>query len=151
MGAESINLYTIGYQGMSIELFLEMLRVNKIELIIDIREKPFSRNRDFSRKNLINHLTGSNIEYIHLKQLGSPQKLRDQVRSDHDYDNFFKQYADYLNSQSETLTYLYNLMIDKTVCLLCFEKDPQTCHRKIVAEKLAEKTGDSIRIQIINL
>jgi uncharacterized protein (DUF488 family) len=151
MIGKTINLYTIGYQGMSIGTFIETLRQNKIELVADIRQKPFSRMKDFSRKNMNAHLADSNIDYIHLERLGSPQELRDKIKIDHDYVDFFKQYKSYLNTQSETLGQLYNLLINKVVCLLCFEKDPQICHRKIVAESLVELGSDNIIIQIIDL
>jgi len=88
---------------------------------------------------------------MHIKVLGSPQNLRDKVKSDHDYDYFFKHYKIYLNTQSETLAQLYNLLIDTNVCLLCLEKDIQTCHRKIVAETLAAFNNDDHEFQIINL
>jgi len=151
MNGKSIKIYTIGYQGMMIDYFIKTLHDNEINIIVDIREKPFSRIKDFSRKNLSNHLVNSNIEYIHLGELGSPQNLRDKVKADHDYSYFFEHYKIYLNTQIEVLAALYNLLIDKTVCLLCFEKDWQTCHRKIVAETLAGFKNNGAGIQIVNL
>ena len=151
MNGKVIQIYTIGYQGMSIDDFIKTLQKNEISLIIDIREKPFSRIKDFSRKNLKGHLASSNIEYIHLVELGSPRNLRDKVKSDRDYDYFFEHYKIYLNTQSETLAQLYNLVIYKTVCLLCLENDPRTCHRNIVAKALVGYKNDSPEIHIINL
>jgi uncharacterized protein (DUF488 family) len=151
MAAKSINLFTIGYQGLSIDNFTKTLQQNKINMVIDIRERPFSRIKDFSRNNLRDHLALSNIEYSHLKQLGSPQNLRDKVKIDHDYTYFFKHYEIYLDGQSETLLQLSNFLNDKIICLLCLEKDPEICHRKIVARKLTELADNTDKIQIINL
>ncbi|MCP4582277.1 MAG: DUF488 domain-containing protein [candidate division Zixibacteria bacterium] len=135
------KIHTIGYQGRSIGSFIEILSENLIDILVDIREKPYSRIKDFSSKKLAAHLAGTNIEYLHLPRLGSSQNLRHKVRSDHDYDYFFKEYNKYLSTQSNTLTDLYNLSINKTICLMCVESDYNICHRRSVAEKLLEFSG----------
>ena len=157
-GADYMNLYhenriiyTLGYEKLSIHSFIEILQNNKIEIVADIREKPYSRKKDFSRKYLAEYLDKANIGYCHIQELGSPQFLRDKVRKDLDYDYFFIEYKKYLQSQKIALKRLSEILREKAVCLLCYERDEKICHRLVVAEKLAGFDIEYGHYQIIHL
>lgn len=123
-----------------------MLLLNNIQLLVDIREKPYSRKEDFCKKNLSLHLAKADIEYLHLKQPGSSQKLRDKENGDYNY--FFTEYKKHLESQSDALDQLLNIMHDKTLCPMCYEKEENRCHRKAIAETL---TLNETNLNIIHL
>jgi uncharacterized protein (DUF488 family) len=82
-------LYTAGYQGHTIETFLDLLAGNGVEHLIDVRQLPFSRKPDFSKKRLAAHLAAAGVRYTHLVALGTPKPLRDEVRRSKDYAAFF--------------------------------------------------------------
>ena len=151
MNEAAVKIYTIGYQNITIEDFCRILTENEITAIADIRENPYSRNRDFSQKAIIAHLQKAGIAYFHFKALGSPPDLRREVRENHDYKRFFEQYTNHLNTQSDTLAELNNIIYDNTICLLCYEHDIAICHRRIVAEKLAELAEAAGPVEIIHL
>jgi uncharacterized protein (DUF488 family) len=66
----AFTLFTVGYQGHTIETFLDLLLAYGITHIIDVRQLPFSRKPDFSKKRLTAHLAAVGIGYTHLVQLG---------------------------------------------------------------------------------
>lgn len=133
-------LYTIGYEGTALDDFLITLRQAGVTLLLDIREIPISRRKGFSKSALKQAVEAISIEYRHEKRLGSPKAIRDQLHHNGDYDTFFKQFDLYLQTQIDLLRTLAP-QLPGTVALLCYERDPQTCHRRAVAFALAELTG----------
>jgi uncharacterized protein (DUF488 family) len=132
------KLFTIGYQGRTIVEFLEILHLNHTQALVDIRENPYSKKEGFTKKELRRHLSGNNIEYMHLVELGCPKWLREQTHQTGDYQFFFKHYGRYLESQTDTLENLRNLISEKPICLMCMEQNLKECHRLAVANKLAD-------------
>jgi uncharacterized protein (DUF488 family) len=143
-----MKLFTIGYEKRGIEDFIRILKENNINILVDIRAIPHSRNKDYSKKNLERKMSENGIEYLLIKQLGSPRDLRDKVKEDADYDYFFKGYDKYLEDNKEHLEKLVTLAGEKCICLLCYEEDINRCHRRSVAKRMAETGGG---FEIINL
>ena len=73
----SCKLYTIGYEGRDIDEFVSLLKDNRITRLIDVREIPFSRKKGFSKSRLNERLQNENIDYVHIKALGSPSEIRE--------------------------------------------------------------------------
>lgn len=133
-------LYTIGYERVALDDFLITLRQAGVTLLLDIREIPISRRKGFSKTALKQAVEAVNIDYLHEKRLGSPKAIRDQLHRDRDYDLFFKRFDIYLQTQIDLLWTLATQLPGK-VALMCYERDPQICHRRAVALALAELTG----------
>jgi uncharacterized protein (DUF488 family) len=133
-------LYTIGYEGAALDDFLITLHQAGVTLLLDIREIPISRRKGFSKSALKQAVETVGLQYLHEKRLGSPKPIRDQLRRDHDYDLFFKRFDIYLQTQIDLLRTLATQLPGK-VALMCYERDPQICHRRAVAFALAELTG----------
>jgi len=80
------ELFTVGYEGVTIEVFIANLRANNVECVLDVRELPLSRKRGFSKTQLGQALNDADIRHIHLRELGtpsSPLKKRQIARLDH--------------------------------------------------------------------
>lgn len=146
---EQYSLYTIGYEGKNIYSFINHLKQAGISTLVDIREIPISRKKGFSKTILSEHLKENNIGYIHLKKLGSPKSLRKKVFEDNDYDYFFKEYSKYLKTQLDIIEELHQTILSETCCLMCFEKEAEYCHRKIVAEEIKIRDGNGLKINHI--
>lgn len=140
------TLYTSGYEGLDQESFIHKLKSNPIQYVIDIRERPISRKKGFSKTGLKEALLSVDIDYLHYKELGSPSELRKKVREDGDFSYFFKQYSKHLSSQSQILKEVNKIINKANCCLLCFEKDHEKCHRKVVAEKIKQMNDDKIHV-----
>lgn len=146
---KSLFLYTIGYEGRNLNEFVSRLKYSGISTLVDVREIPISRKKGFSKTTLSQFLREYDIDYLHLKELGSPKPLRKKVRSDGDYDSFFEEYSKYIKSQMGIIEELYRIVLDKVCCIMCYERFPDNCHRSIVAEEI--KMFDSNGLMIKNI
>ena len=133
------TLFTIGYQGQTIGSFTDTLLAHGVTHVLDVRQLPFSRKPDFSKKRLAAHLAAAEIGYTHIVALGTPKSLRDQVRRDHDYGAFFAAMAALIAAQPDALALALDLVQAQPSALLCFEANPDECHRLTVAEALAQR------------
>lgn len=134
-------LYTIGYEGRTIDEFIDTLMSEGIKKVIDVRYMPNSRKKGFSKTKLSGLLAKKNIDYYHVKEFGTPKSLRDELRKTNDYNNFFAKYRVYLSVFEESLYILQeNIAFDSDIayCLMCYERDYRKCHRSVLADYLAE-------------
>lgn len=143
------QLFTVGYEGATIERFIARLQSNNINCIIDVREMPLSRKPGFSKTELARRLNRARIQYVHLRELGSPKPLRESLKLTGDYSTFFKQMAHYLASKKAAIETAYKYVMNKTCCLMCFEQVYAECHRKIVAKKIRIRDGNGLQIKHI--
>lgn len=128
-------MLTIGYEGATLEDFVATLQAAGVTMLLDVRELPISRRKGFSKRGLSEALLAAGIAYRHESSLGSPRSIRKQLYADGDYKVFFDAFTTYLKSQKPLLNEL-SKDVDGTVALMCFERDPLTCHRSIVARHL---------------
>ena len=142
-------LYTIGYEKKSVEEFVDCLKSYDIDTLVDVREIPISRKKGFSKTLLSEFLEKSGIEYIHIKELGSPRDLRHKLYTDGDYQYFFKEYSKYIKSNKKIVQELYQKLLKKISCLMCYEKQPEQCHRSIVAQEIKKVNGNSLVVKHI--
>jgi uncharacterized protein (DUF488 family) len=139
-------LFTLGYQGHSIATFRELLLSHGITAIIDVRERPYSRKPDFSKKRLMAHLAAEGISYVHLVELGTPKPIRDEVRRSTNYPAFFAAVAPLIEAQEDALQDALARARAETCALLCYEGPAQECHRLAVAEALARRAGGELTV-----
>ena len=139
--APVLTLFTAGYQGQNIETFLDLLLGHGVEHVIDVRQLPFSRKPDFSKKRLSGHLAAAGIGYTHLVALGTPKPLRDEVRRSHDYAALFTAMEAIIAAQPEALQSALDLARAQPSALVCFEANHAECHRLVVARAL-ERLAD---------
>jgi uncharacterized protein (DUF488 family) len=135
-------LYTVGYEGRTIEELLEALVRSGVERLVDVRELPLSRRRGFSKTALTEILAEAGIEYIHVKPLGNPKPNRERYWSG-DIEGGSRAYRKHLHNGSySALLELADSLDGKASCLLCFERDHQMCHRRVITDSLCELRPD---------
>lgn len=130
-------LFTIGYEGMSIEAFINTLIRNDIRLLCDVRKNPLSRKFGFSKARL-EHITETvGIKYVHIPDLGIESDKRCSLNTLEDYQQLFKRYAKTLPNLEPQLKYLYSLLSSNVrIALMCFEKESEMCHRHVIRDYL---------------
>lgn len=138
------NLLTVGYEGATLPAFLATLRAAGVTTLLDVRELPLSRRQGFSKRALAEALAEVGITYQHERELGSPKDIRNQLRADGDYAQYFASFKTYLKLQQPLLRELA-ASLQGSVALMCFERDPSTCHRSVVARHLEKLTGLTVR------
>ena len=134
------GLFTIGYEGVSLDEFLTTLEDSEIDILLDIRELPISRRKGFSKSTLSEALIECDIDYRHERQLGSPKKIRHKLREDGNYKSFFRAFEKHLKRQTGLLGELTE-ELNGNVALMCYEKDHTLCHRFSVVNTLADMLG----------
>lgn len=137
--SEEKKLFTIGYEGVSIEAYLNKLLRHGIKGLIDVRRNPLSRKYGFSKNQLQNACHGVGIKYFHLPELGIDSSKRQELESQKDYDLLFEDYKvnsipNTIESQNKIVDLLQEL---NRVALTCFEADVCQCHRKPLSEAIS--------------
>lgn len=141
-----MKLFTIGYEQARSAAVIDELKRSKVGLIIDTRAVAASRRPGFSKRQLTAGLGEAGIGYLHLQKLGTPKEGRDAARSGNLtklFDIYEKQLATpEAREQLDELTAIVKL--GRPVCLLCYERDVDHCHRKRIAELICERTGVAV-------
>lgn len=135
-------LYTIGYEGSSIEAFVLTLLDAGIDTLVDVRDVPLSRKKGFSKTILREVLEANGIGYVHLRGLGDPKPGREAARAGNT--RLFKSIFDrHMRTSAAQLDLVIAnaLAREKPVCLMCFERTHCDCHRAIVAQHMCRATG----------
>jgi uncharacterized protein (DUF488 family) len=133
---DKTGIYTIGYQGRSIDQFLHILIKEKINTLVDIRYNPWSMKYGFKKNTLQNLCNKLRIEYQHIPDLGIPGNLREKLETDKDYKNLFERYKIHLENHQKHIDFLKEQSKKKRLALMCFEEDPKYCHRHILGSYL---------------
>ncbi len=139
-------LTTIGYQNATPMTLADALRFAGVELLIDVRAVAASRRPGFSKRQLAAGLSEAGIGYIHLRGLGTPAEGRAAARAGRT-DALRRIYLDHLATPAARaeLNELSEIVRrGRRVCLLCFEHEPERCHRMLVAEAVAAETGAAV-------
>jgi uncharacterized protein (DUF488 family) len=143
-------LFTVGYEQANPAAVLGELKRAKIELLVDTRAVAASRRPGFSKRQLAAALDDEGIGYMHLQKLGTPAEGRAAARSG-DTDTLWRIYDKHINgadAQNELRELITMIKSRKRIALLCYCRDPKTCHRsRIVAnvkKKMAVKVTDLI-------
>jgi uncharacterized protein (DUF488 family) len=144
-------LFTIGYEGLSVDAYLDMLVSNNITTLIDVRKNPISMKYGFSKTKLAEYTRIAEIAYIHLPDLGISSNLRKDLDSPVAYQNLFDLYfSQILPQQKNALTRLKSIINEgERVALTCFEADHQFCHRHKVTQYL--QNDPHFNIPIVHL
>jgi len=140
------SLFTIGYEHATTKAMLDELSDAKVDLVVDVRAVTSSRRPGFSKNQLAAGLDERGIGYIHLRALGTPKEGRLAARSGH-RDELFRIFEKHLKTpdarqELDELTALAKS--GRRLCLLCYERDPEGCHRRRVAELIHARTGAKV-------
>lgn len=128
-----MKIFTIGYEATTMDAFIATLRQAGVERVIDVRAVPLSRRPGFSKNILAASLKDAGIDYVLLKNLGTPKPGRDAAKKG-DVATLKAVYAGQLElpeAQAEAAK-MRALAEEKPSALLCFERNPEHCHRTLL-------------------
>jgi hypothetical protein len=137
---------TIGYEGRTLESYLNELLRAGVTLLCDVRRNPISRKYGFSKGTLAKGCEGVGIRYEHLPELGIASEQRRSLETQADYDALFVEYErESLPKQGEALAKIRGwIRSEDRVALTCYERLPEQCHRHCVAEALERELGNGL-------
>ncbi len=139
-----MKVFTIGYEGATMESFLDALSHAGVEQVIDVRQLPLSRRPGFSKSPLAAALAERGIGYIHMRALGTPKPGRDAAKKG-DRATLEAVYSEQLELPEAQMAAarMRELIAARPSALLCFERDPGMCHRTL----LLEAEGEGIEVE----
>jgi uncharacterized protein (DUF488 family) len=147
---------TIGVYGFTAQMFLERLREAGVGLLVDVRQRRGVRGSEYVWANsarLQAMLAEADIEYRHRKQLAPTTELRQlQYREDDRQGvgkrsrtqlarEYRERYIAEILNRADLDALVAELPTDRVTALMCVERDPQACHRSLIAERLAAQYG----------
>jgi uncharacterized protein (DUF488 family) len=132
------GVFSIGYQGLTIDSFLNKLITYNITVVVDVRNNPQSMKYGFSKKNFKQYIENAGMKYIHIPELGIPSPMRKGLGERVSHKSLFKVYENKLlpkhESEIKQLIDLTNK--NERIALVCFEADHLFCHRHSLIEYL---------------
>ena len=156
------QLATIGVYGFDLEEFLRTLREADVRLVLDVRQRRGVRGPQYAwanSKRLQTALADAGIEYQHHPELAPTTELRHvQYREDDRLGvgkrsreqlapEYRERYTREILDQADLDAVIAELPEEGAGALLCVERDPEACHRSLVAERIGEDYG----IQVTHL
>jgi len=151
---------TIGVYGFTADGFLRMLEEERVRVLLDVRQRRGVRGSEYAWANaqrLQAALAVAGVEYRHHKELAPTTELRQlqyaedarsgvgkrsRVRLAPEYvDRYTREILDHADLEPIARA----LPSDGVGALLCVERDPEACHRSLIAERLAALHG--VRVQ----
>ena len=136
-------LFTIGYEGISLEEYLVRLIKNDVKVLVDVRNNPLSMKYGFSKNQLKKYCGSLDIKYVHLPELGIQSEQRRELNTQSDYDKLFVNYRkSNLTETFDSQLKILNLLKEhKRIALTCFESNICQCHRKSLADAIKKLPG----------
>ena len=147
----SSRLFTIGYQGQSLEQYLNRLIEENIGLLCDVRRNPVSMKFGFSKRQLQNAVQGLGIDYVHIPELGIDSSKRRELSTPDDYQALFQEYKEATLAKNSVLLQDIIQLVKKyqRVALTCFEADYKSCHRSCISDGLIQHDDFHYRVEHI--
>ena len=145
-------LFSIGYEGLSIDAYLNVLLSNNISVLIDVRKNPISMKYGFSKSKFADYLQKVGVLYFHFPELGIPSYLRQNLKTPAAYRKLFDLYSSYiLPEQSIAIEKIKSILSEyKRVAITCFEADYRFCHRHKIIEYLSSNPDFDTSIVHLN-
>lgn len=145
MTGTKTELFTIGYEQTTPDAFQQTLVRAGVDLVVDVRAVAASRRPGFSKTALSASIADKGIAYVHLRALGTPKEGRLAARSG-DHAALMRIYDAHLATPAAeaALEELAQLAAGRRLCLLCYERHVEGCHRLRLAQFLCERTGEEV-------
>ncbi len=150
------SLVTVGVYGFTAEAFLEKLTGAGVGLLLDVRQRRGVRGPEYAWANsarLQDALAEANIGYRHVKELAPTTELRQlQYREDDRQgvgkrnrialaEGYVEGYTREILDPFDLGALVAELPGDSVTALLCVERDPEACHRSLIAARLRAEYG----------
>jgi uncharacterized protein (DUF488 family) len=154
------TVVTIGVYGWTLETFLAALREADVAQVLDVRQRRGVRGSEYAWANaqrLQTALATAGVDYRHLKELAPTTELR-HVQYDEDArrgvrkrsrtdlaPEYVTRYTKEVLDRADLDSIVAKLAQDAPYALLCVERDPEACHRSLIANRLATEHAITVK------
>ena len=154
-----MKIATIGIYGWTLESFLAALRAANVQVVLDVRQRRGVRGPEYAWANSLRiqaALDKAGIDYRHHKELAPTTELRRvQYREDDRVGvgkrsraelapEYRERYLHEILDRADLGAVIATLPAGRAAALFCVERDPEACHRSLVAERLADEHGMTV-------
>ena len=142
---EAKTLYSIGYEKALLPDVIAALSAAGVATLIDVRDRPISRRPGFSKRQLAAAIEAAGMGYLHLQALGTPPEGRLAGRR-REWGRFWAIVDEKLARPEAELDLrrAAETAAAAPSCLLCYEADWRSCHRRRIAEILQARHGFAV-------
>jgi uncharacterized protein (DUF488 family) len=141
VAGKALPLFTIGYEQARPAAVLDELAQARIDTLVDVRAVAASRRPGFSKRQLAASLDEAGIAYLHFQKLGTPADGRQAARAG-DRDTLRAIYERHIRKpepQAELGALADLVRSGKRIALLCYCRNPKTCHRWSIVGHLEKR------------
>jgi uncharacterized protein (DUF488 family) len=138
-----VNIYTIGFTKKSAGVFFGLLRTSGAQRLVDVRLNNVSQLAGFAKRDDLKFFLAElcDMDYIHEQRLAPTQEMLDDYKKrGSSWQEYERSFIDLMAERKIEASVPADLL-DNAV-LLCSEATPHNCHRRLVAEYVAEHWGD---------
>jgi len=154
-----VKIATIGIYGWTLESFLAALRAANVQVVLDVRQRRGVRGPEYAWANSLRiqaALDNAGIDYRHHKELAPTTELRHvQYGADARQGvgkrsrmelapEYRERYLREVLDRVDLGELVHELQAQGTAALMCVERDPEACHRSLIAERLEAEYGVSV-------
>ncbi len=145
-----MRLHTIGFTKKTAETFFRLLESHHVNLIVDIRLNAAGQLAGFAKSNDLAFFLSRllNCAYVHIPELAPTGDILGDYRKDQNWGRYVERFEALMDVRNIPQSLDRSLFTQHTSCLLCSESTPDTCHRRLVAERLAAAWSD---IEVVHL
>ena len=136
-----MNIYTIGFTQKSAEQFFELIKKNNIELLVDVRLNNKSQLAGFTKGTDLRYFLAEicQCKYKHCIEYAPTKDILDGYKKKViTWDNYVEKYNTLMNSRGDYKSFVANFNSYNNICLLCSEPAAEQCHRRLIAELIAQ-------------
>lgn len=142
----AMTIFTAGYEGQSVDEFMQKLAAGGVRQVLDVRRNAISRKPGFSKSALAAAAENYGLDYEHIPELGVPKELRQGLKSREDYDRLLAHYlSELLPEMTDYVEEAAALVQLEPTVLVCFEADHTLCHREPLSAVLSDLTGYAVK------
>jgi uncharacterized protein (DUF488 family) len=136
------TIFTVGYEGLMLDGFLDLLLRNGVKRLIDVRCNPVARRFGFHKSTIERHCKDLEIQYTHLPELGIPSNKRADLIDPKSYRRLFDYYEEViLPAHHASIELISSLIRSEPSALMCMEAKAECCHRSRLASAVAQITN----------
>jgi uncharacterized protein (DUF488 family) len=139
-----MRLSTIGFTQKSAEQFFDLIRINSVDVLVDIRLHPDGQLAGFAKRGDLTFFLRrlANCDYRHMPSLAPSEEILKDYRNDRDWSRYVSRFETLMDERRVPQSLDRTLFEDNDCCLLCSEATPDRCHRRLIAERMARAWRD---------
>lgn len=139
------ELFTIGYTKKRLREFVTRIKTAGVDCVVDIRLNNTSQLAGFAKREDLGFLLeeGFGIRYVHMLSLAPTEEILSRYKSGKDFKAYASSYAELMEGRGMVTSFLKSAEDGgwERPCLLCAEDESDKCHRRLLAEAIAERSS----------